>query len=135
MGKGGPKFETEGGEGDPGVNKRRIDGGPKCNIRDASRASGGVSSDGTRDGGASMVANADGNKILDKKESGPNGAAATAVLKSSVVGATRNVAESSDEFGGTEEKRVFHKQFNSIQHNDYILVILRATKAFISPLL
>ena len=41
-----------------------------------------------------MVAKADGDEIADKEESGPNGAAATAGLKSSVIGATGNVAES-----------------------------------------
>ena len=61
-------------------------------------------------GGTGMVAKADGNEIVDKKESGPNGAAATADLKSTVIGTTRDVAEGSNKLCGTEEKRVFHKQ-------------------------
>ena len=57
-----------------------------------------------------MTMKADGGEIVDKKESGPNGAAATADLESSVIGTTRDVAEGSNKLGGTEEKRVFHKQ-------------------------
>ena len=47
LGKGEPKLERKGGEGDPGVDNGWIDGGTKCKIGDASRATGGVSSDGT----------------------------------------------------------------------------------------
>ena len=83
---------------------------PKCKTRDASRASGGVKSDGTRHGGTGMVTKADGEEIVDKEESGPNRAAATAGLKSSVIGTTRDMAEGSNKLGGTEKKRVFHKQ-------------------------
>ena len=38
---------------------------PKCKTRDASRASGGVKSDGTRHGGTGMVTKADGEEIVD----------------------------------------------------------------------
>ena len=99
LGKGEPKFEREGGNGDPGVNNGWIDGGTKCKIGDASRVSGGVSGDRTRDRGTGMVAKADGDKVVDKNESGQNDEAVTG-----------NVAKSSDEFSGTEKERVFHKQ-------------------------
>ena len=57
-----------------------------------------------------MVTKADGDEIVDKEESGPNGAAATAGFKSSVIGATRDVAEGGNKLGGTEKERVFDKQ-------------------------
>ena len=79
-------------------------------VGDASRATGGVRSDGTRDGGAGMVAKANGDEIADKEESGPNGAAATAGFKSSVIGTTRDAAEGSNKLGGTVKKRVFDQQ-------------------------
>ena len=115
LGKGAPKFEKEGGNGDHGANNGWIDGGTKCKIGDASRAGGGISGDRTRDGGTCMVAKADGGEVVDKKESGPNGEVATAGFNCSVVGATGNVAQSSDEFSGTEfsrteKERVFQKQ-------------------------
>ena len=111
LGKGEPKFEREGGEGDPGVNNGWSADGTKCKIGDASRASEGVSSDRTRDGGTGMVAEADdGDEVVKKKESGPNGEAAPACFKCSLVGAIGNVAKSSNEFSGTEKERVFQKQ-------------------------
>ena len=69
LGKGEPKLERKGGEGDPGVDNGWVNGGTKCKIRDASRATGGVSSDGTSDGGAGVVTKADGDEIVDKEES------------------------------------------------------------------
>ena len=57
-----------------------------------------------------MVAEAKGDEIVDKEKGGPNGAAAAAGFKGSVVGATGNMAEGGDEFGGTEKESVFQKQ-------------------------
>ena len=94
-----PKLERKGGEEDPGVNNGWIDGGTKCKVGDASRATGGVRSDGTSYGGASMVAKADGDKNIDKEESGP-----------SVIRATRDVTEGGNKLGGTKKERVFDKQ-------------------------
>jgi hypothetical protein len=63
-------------------------------------------------GSAQMVREAKANKIVHIKRSNTDRGANSSRFQSSIVGATREMAEGGDQFSRTAKKRVFKKQIS-----------------------
>jgi hypothetical protein len=113
LGKGKPELERKAGQGSKaGVDGSWVDSGTKSEVREAGRALGEVGGDGFGDGGADIITETERFEVINREKSGTDRLADVSGFKGSIVGATGNVAEGGDEFGGAVKGGMLHKQIS-----------------------